>query len=79
MLASSLTVNFHLLLSTFFKPHQDGRTKVITISPEFNSDVFAIQSWVDIFGLKDAIVEVPVEDTKEANDFIIQEIEKSKD
>lgn len=49
------------------------------IKPEFNSDVFAVQSWVDVFGYTDAIIEVSVEVTEDASERVIAEIIRSKD
>ena len=49
------------------------------IYPEFSSDVFAIQSWLTLYAIKDGLIEVNVEDVENANDNIITEIEKSKD
>lgn len=49
------------------------------IYPEFSSDVFAIQSWLTLYGIDDGIIEVNVEDVEKANDNIIAGIEKSKD
>ena len=49
------------------------------ISPEFNSDVFAIKSWLSLYGIDDGLIEVNVEDINMANDNIIAEIERSKD
>jgi hypothetical protein len=49
------------------------------IYPEFSSDVFTIKSWLSLFGIDDGLIEVNVEDTKNANDKIVAEIETSKD
>jgi kynureninase len=78
-LVSSLTVNLHVALSTFYRPLQSERKKIMIISPEFNSDVFAIKSWLSLYGIDDGLIEVNVEDINMANDNIIAEIEKSKD
>lgn len=78
-LVSSLTVNLHVALSTFYRPLQSERKKIMIISPEFNSDVFAIKSWLSLYGIDDGLIEVNVEDINMANDNIIAEIERSKD
>lgn len=44
------------------------------INPEFNSDTFAVQSWIDIFQLKDVLIQVPVFNPDEANENIIRAI-----
>ncbi len=49
------------------------------IYPEFSSDVFAIQSWLTLYGIDDGLIDVNVEDVEKANDNIIAGIEKSKD
>ena len=77
-LVSSLTVNLHVALSTFYRPLQSERKKIMIISPEFNSDVFAIKSWLSLYGIDDGLIEVNVEDINMANDNIIAEIERSK-
>ena len=59
------------MIATFYKPKKDGKHKIIMIRPEFNSDVFAVQSWIDVFELTDAIIEVPVEETEDASDRVI--------
>ena len=78
-LVSTLTVNLHVALSTFYRPLQTERKKIMIIYPEFSSDVFAIQSWLTLYAIKDGLIEVNVEDVENANDNIIAEIEKSKD
>lgn len=67
------------MIATFHKPHQTGKEKIVMIKPEFSSDVFAVQSWVDIFGTKDAIIEVNVETTEDATDKVIAEVTRNKD
>jgi hypothetical protein len=74
-----LTVNLHVALSTFYKPLKSERKKIMIIYPEFSSDVFTIKSWLSLFGIDDGLIEVNVEDTKNANDNIVAEIERSKD
>lgn len=70
-LSSSLSANLHQMIATFYKPLVSGKPKIIMIKPEFSSDVFAVQSWVDVFGLKDAIIEVSVEITEDASERVI--------
>lgn len=62
-LVSSLTVNLHTALSTFYRPLHSERKKIMIIYPEFSSDIFAIQSWLSLFGIDDGLIEVNVEDT----------------
>lgn len=78
-LVSSLTVNLHTVLSSFYRPLQADRKKIMIISPEFSSDIFAINSWLKLYNIEDGLIEVNVEDVTRANDNIIAEIEKQKD
>ncbi len=48
-LVSSLTVNLHSVLSSFYRPLESDRKKIMTISPEFSSDIFAIKSWLKLY------------------------------
>lgn len=56
---NQLTVNLHLLLTTFYKPTKD-RYKIICEAKAFPSDQYAMQSQVALhgFGIDDAIIEV---------------------
>ncbi len=76
---SSLTVNLHSAIATFYRPLESGKDKIIMLAPEFNSDIFAVEGWLENYQRKDALIRVDVENTDEANDRIIAEIEKSKD
>ena len=78
-LVSSLTVNLHSVLATFYRPLETRRDKIIMLAPEFNSDVFAVEGWLELYQRKDALIRVPVEDTALANDLIVKEVERSKD
>ena len=64
------------MLATFYKPIGNPRKKIIMIDPEFPSDIFAVQSWLDIYGLKEEefVIVVPVESADEANDNIVKAI-----
>lgn len=55
-----LTVNLHLLFSTFYRPTKD-RFKIICESKAFPSDQFAFESQASMHGLKpeDVIIEIP--------------------
>ena len=72
-------MNFHQALASFYRPLITGKDKIIMITPEFNSDVFAVQSWLELYQKNDCLIKVPVENTAEANDNIIEELERSKD
>lgn len=56
---NQLTVNLHLLLTTFYKPTK-SRYKIICESKAFPSDQYAMQSQVSLHGfeINDAIIEV---------------------
>ena len=58
---NQLTVNLHLLLSTFYRPTQQ-RYKIICEAKAFPSDQYALQSQVQLHGFQpsDAIIEVLV-------------------
>ena len=47
----SLTSGLHSLMATFYKPN-DKRFKIIMLESEFNSDIYASESWLDIHGRK---------------------------
>ena len=56
---NQLTVNLHLLLTSFYRPSQ-GRTKIICEAKAFPSDQYALESQVRLHGLNpaDTVVEV---------------------
>lgn len=56
---NSLTVNLHLLLLSFYRPH-NGRYKIIMEAGAFPSDQYAIETQVQMHGYNpaDAIIEV---------------------
>jgi hypothetical protein len=41
--------------------------------------VFAVQSWIDLYKVPDAIIEVSVEDIEDASERVINEVIRSKD
>jgi kynureninase len=43
----SLTIGLHQLMSTFYKP-KPNRNKILMLASEFPSDIFCVQSWLDI-------------------------------
>lgn len=56
---NQLTVNLHLLLTTFYRPTK-SRYKIICEAKAFPSDQYALQSQIELHGLKveDALIEV---------------------
>lgn len=48
-IALSLTSGLHSVLSTFYKPAQTKKTMMIVLESEFTSDIFACESWVDLY------------------------------
>ncbi len=56
---NNLTVNMHLLLTSFYQPHP-GRTKILTISGDFPSDQYALETHIRSRGLNptDVLIEV---------------------
>ncbi|MEZ0607409.1 kynureninase [Fibrella sp. WM1] len=56
---NNLTVNMHLLLTSFYRP-TEGRTRILTISGDFPSDQYALETHVRARGLDPAQVLVEV-------------------
>jgi kynureninase len=50
VMMNSLTVNLHLLMTTFYRP-ASGRIKILTDGPVFPSDLYALQSQIRYHGL----------------------------
>ena len=48
-IALSLTYALHGLLATFYKPAA-VKNKIIVLESEFTSDIFAVESWIELFG-----------------------------
>jgi len=51
-LAASQTIALHSLLSSFYKPKKDGpnyRRKILMLTSEFPSDIFAVESWIELY------------------------------
>ena len=49
---NNLTVNMHLLLTSFYRPDQaSNRTKILTISGDFPSDQYALETHIHSRGL----------------------------
>lgn len=78
--APTLTVGMHLLLSTFYKP-QTGRKYIVMLKSEFNSDVIAAESWVELYGLDPScliLVETSDKNPSVAIDNILKVVEERK-
>ena len=77
---NSLTVNLHLLLTSFYKP-SDEKNKIMIDTPCFPSDRYAINSHIKLNNLKsaDTLIELkPENSSNELNDdLIIEKIEKN--
>ena len=56
---NALTVNLHLLLTSFYRPSKN-RYKILIESPAFPSDIYAVQSQTELHGFdsRDAVVEM---------------------
>ncbi|CDW90992.1 kynureninase [Stylonychia lemnae] len=80
--SSGLTENIHKLVATFYHP-QGKRNKIITLQNEFSSDLYAIQSQINLKGLddKECMISVAVNqfDSNQATQQLIEAIEKHKD
>jgi kynureninase len=59
---SGLTENIHKVIATLYKP-EGKRNKIVTIENEFSSDLYAVQSQIELKGLspKDCMISVPVD------------------
>jgi kynureninase len=53
VMMNSLTVNLHLMLTTFYRP-AGRRTRILTDTPAFPSDLYALQSQIEVHGLNPA-------------------------
>ncbi len=54
VLMNSLTINLHLLLTSFYRPTK-GRFKIVLCEPIFPSDLYAIKSHLKLHGIKSDI------------------------
>lgn len=59
---SGLTENIHKVVSTLYKPN-GKRNKIICLEHEFSSDLYALQSQIELRGLsaKECLVPVSLE------------------
>ena len=82
VIMNSLTVNLHLLLTSFYIPKKN-KNKIIIDTPCFPSDRYAINSHIKNNGLdiNKTLIELKPLDNKSTlnDDYIIQEIEKHGD
>ncbi len=77
---NSLTVNLHLLLTSFYKP-SNKKTKIMIDTPCFPSDRYAINSHIKLHNLniKEALIELKPQNSKAelSDDLIIEKIKKN--
>ncbi len=73
------TVNLHSLVSTFYNPKDDKRTKIIADELDFPTDIYALESQIKLRGLnpKDHLVLIPSEDGRTIDEERV--IERMKD
>ena len=48
---NSLTVAWHTLLATFYRP-TGKRNKIVMLETEFNSDIIASEAWIENYGIE---------------------------
>jgi kynureninase len=71
VLMNSLTVNLHLMLTTFFRPSA-GRHKILMDGPVFPSDLYAVQSQLRLHGFDpaEALLIVPPQAEEYAEEIL---------
>ena len=76
---NSLTVNLHLLLTSFYNPTKN-RSKIIIDTPCFPSDRYAVNSHIknNSLDINKTLIELKPQKNKDVidNDYIIEKIEK---
>ena len=79
---SGLSENIHKVISTFYKPNA-RRNKIIVIHHEFSSDIYAVQSQINLKGLSEEECMITVHcdpfNSHKATEEMIEAIEKNKD
>jgi len=60
-IALSLTSGMHSLMATLYKPNSK-RFKIIMLESEFNSDIIAAESWLDINQARDGLLLAKISD-----------------
>ncbi|HVE44084.1 MAG TPA: kynureninase [Gammaproteobacteria bacterium] len=71
---NSLTINLHLLLTSFYRPTH-SRFKIIIGEPSFSSDLYAIKSHIQLHGLNPEEVLVSVKPRDNESVLRIEDIE----
>jgi kynureninase len=63
IVTGTTTVNLHNLVATFYRP-RSGRTKIVATALDFPSDIYALQSQIDLHGgdCRSDLVRVPSRD-----------------
>jgi kynureninase len=79
-IALSLTSGMHSLLATLYKPNSK-RFKIIMLESEFNSDIIAAESWLEINQAKEGLLlaKISDKDPQVALNNIIKLIEEHQD
>jgi kynureninase len=57
VMMNSLTVNLHLMMETFYRP-SGQRNRILIDDPPFPSDLYAVQTQIQVRGFDDGVLEV---------------------